>query len=94
MPNQILFSHASAPPPAFKWFDKTNTSGEFPYAFKILFTLSVGVKVSSIVLISVDGMPNSLKRLFKYSAIFNAYSFSIIPLPLAPGSDPPCRRYL
>ena len=57
----------SAPdePPAFKWFDITSTSGELPYAFNILLTLSVGVTVSSVLLTSVEFAPNSLNLLFK-----------------------------
>ena len=55
----------------FKWLDKSNTSPVFPKAFKILFTLSDGLTVSSVSLTNIERTPSSSNLFFKYLAINN-----------------------
>ena len=78
-------------PPAFIWLEITKTSLELPYALSTLLTLSEGSSVSSVSLVRVTSAPKFLNLSAIYDAIFKVNSFSIIPLPIAPESVPPCR---
>ena len=68
---RAYITSAPDPPPAFRWFDITITFGSSPYADNILFVLSVGVKVMSVSLVKVTGMPNSFNLSYMYLDIFN-----------------------